>query len=232
MTWPLQKFDLVNEALLACSDNVVVTANDGSDEWNAGSNAYEMAIEYMYDNHNWTAITKIAEIHPLTTPPMDNQFDTAYAKPPDCVHLIWVRLNDMPVYYKITNNNIEVSAVGGSSIVNPAPPGTLPGVITAKWVSSDQAGDQSEPAQKMTRTFFAALRIFTMSGIYRTLHEDPAEARLLWKEGAVILQEARTRADQEMGKRAFFNHRISAARRIRRPWPVMPPGWGGTGQPG
>jgi hypothetical protein len=72
-----------------------------------------------------------------------------------------------------------------------------------------------------------------MSGIYRGLHEDPAEADKMWMAGEKMLQMARTRYDQQKPKRQFFNSRMAAARRVRRPWP--PNGlnnWGGSGGPG
>ncbi len=77
-----------------------------------------------------------------------------------------------------------------------------------------------------------ALRTFVLAGIYRGLHKDPAEARQQEAAARMLLQEARTRSDQEEPKRAIFNQRITAARRVRKPFPVTPGGWGGAGWPG
>jgi hypothetical protein len=238
MTWPLDKLSLINQSLVLSSDNPVNVADDGSDEWNVASAGYEAAIEYMFENHDWTPITRIQTLNPVVSPvgtiavPEDDQFDTAYAKPPDCIHLIWVRLNDQPVVYRITGNRIEVSAIGGSSISNPPPANATPGVITVKYVSSDPDGNQTDPATKMSRTFFTALRKFVMSAIYRGLHEDVQESRALEAEAIRVLQEARTRTDQEQTKRAVFNSRIYGVRRVRKPFPQVPTGWGNTGIPG
>ena len=58
----------------------------------------------------------------------------------------------------------------------------------------------------------------------------------MWQAGMMMLQEARTRYDQQKPKRQFFNSRITAARRVRRPWPPTGTGnWGsgsGNGIPG
>ena len=83
-----------------------------------------------------------------------------------------------------------------------------------------------------TPTFVLALQAFVMSGIYRGLHRDVAQAERMWMAGKSLLQDAMTRHDQQKPKTAMFNSRISASRRIRRPWPPVPGGWGGTNSPG
>ena len=80
--------------------------------------------------------------------------------------------------------------------------------------------------------FMSALLAFVRAGIYGGLHEDTV-TEMKWMEVANgILKDARARSDQEEPKRAMFNHRITAARRIRRPWPPVSNEWGGTGSPG
>lgn len=238
MTWPVSKLDLMNEALLLTANNPVNTANDGSDEWQVGDAAYEAGIEFMLDDHNWNEITRIQTLNPLPSPqgaiavPQDEVFDTAYAKPPDCIHIIWVRLGGLPTIYTITGGNIEITAISGSSISNPAPPDAVPGVVTCKYVSGDPLGDQSAPAQRMCRTFMTALRLFTMAGLYAGLNEDLKAADATEEKAIAMLQRAKTRSDQDNPKRAMFNSRITASRRVRRPFPQVPTGWGGTGSPG
>ena len=52
--WPLGKLELINSALSQTSDNLVATADDGSEEWNAASPAYERALALQEDlvRHN------------------------------------------------------------------------------------------------------------------------------------------------------------------------------------
>lgn len=221
--WPIDKLRCIQRALTLCSDYIPQVADDGSDEWNVGSAAYETAIAYMMENHGWTFATKVAVLTPTGIAPLDDQFDTAYAIPADCCHLIWVRLSDMPVIYDIQNNQIYVNAQGGPP--PPSPP-VAPGVVTSQYVSYDNA----DPTRS-TPTFILALQSFVMSGIYRGLHEDVAESDKLWAAGDAILGRARSRSDQQKPKRSLFNSRISASRRVRRPWPPVPTGWGGTGIP-
>lgn len=221
--WPLDKLGIVNSSLALTGDSLCATADDGSDEWNVASPAYERALAYMMENHGWVFATLVAILTPAGAAPTDTQFDTAYALPQDCCHLIWLRLDDHPALYDILDNQIIINAQGGPPPPNPP---VVPGVVTVKYVSFDNA----DPTRS-TPTFVLALQTFTMSGIYRGLHEDVAEADKMWMAARQILGEARTRSDQQKPKRALFNSRISPSRRIRRPWPPVPTGWGGTGWP-
>jgi hypothetical protein len=233
MTWPIDKIGLINQALALTGNNLVNAADDGSDEWNVTSAAYEKAIEYMFEAHDWKQITTVVTLNSTGVAPTDDQFDTAYAKPADCIHVIWVRLNDLPVVYQVLNNQIVLNATGVAPGVA-IPAGTTPGIATMKYVSSSPPGVGGQVARasdQMTRTFMTALETFVEAGIYQGLHEDVQTARLLKAEAMALLQEAKTRSDQEQPKRAMFNSKLSASRRVRRPYPSVPTGWGGTGAP-
>lgn len=219
MTWPLDKLSVCADALAITGNFVPNVADDGSDEWNIASAGYELAITYMIENHDWKFGTLVAILASTGTAPTDPLFDTAYAKPQDSLHIIWVRLNDAPVVYQILNNQIVLNAVGNS------PSDAEPGVATVKYVR------QPTPDQ-LTPTFTMALRAFVMSAIYRGIHEDLDESARMWKQGVAFMAEARSRSDQEAPKRAMFNSRLAASRRIRRPWPPVPTGWSGSGIPG
>lgn len=219
MTWPLDKLGLINQALALTGQNLVAAADDGSEEWTVCSAAYEAAIEYMFDQYDWKQITTVGTLNPTGTAPTDDQFDTAYAKPPDCIHVIWVRYNDLPIVYQVLNNQIVINTGGATT-----------STITVKYTSDNPLG---VPAQaQMLRTFMTALLRFVLSGIYRGLNEDLQESRATEKEAMALVAQAAKRSDQEQPKRAPFNSRISASRRVRRPWTAVPTGWGGTGSPG
>ena len=222
--WPLGKIDVINSALSQTGDNTVAVADDGSDEWNVCSPAYERALAYMIESHGWSQATDVRILQPSPTAPSDDQFDTAYPLPPDLVHLIWVLVSDLPCNWDLLNGQLVVNSQGGPPVQ--VPPVT-PAVVTVKGVFSTS----SDPTFA-TPTLVVALTCFVMSGIYRGLHEDTAQAERMWNAGKQLLQEAMTRHDQQKPKTAMFNSRITASRRIRRPWPVTPAGWGGTGSPG
>lgn len=225
LQWPVDKLTLINSALALTGDNLVAVLDDGSDEYNVCSPSYERALAFMLEDHSWTYATKVNPgLVASPTAPADDQFDTAYPLPADLLHLIWVRLNDAPTNYGILAGQLVLNAQGGPP--PPSPPVT-PGTVSIKYVSTDNSD-----VQNATPIFVLSLQSFVMSGIYRGLHEDTAEADKLWQAGEMYLQRSKTRHDQQLPKRALWNSRITAARRIRRPWPPTSPGWGGTGIPG
>lgn len=221
--WPIDKLGIINSGLSQTGDNLVNVADDGSDEWNTCSPAYERALAYMIESHGWSQATDVRTLQPAGNAPDDDQFDTAYNLPADLVHLILVRISDRPCVWGLLNGQLVVNALGGTV----ATPGITPGVLTIKGIFSTN----SDPTFG-TPTFVLALQAFVMSGIYRGLHEDTAQAERMWMAGKALLDDAKTRHDQQLPKRAMFNSRITASRRIRRPWPPVPGGWGGTGTPG
>lgn len=203
---------MVNAALSLCGDNQCNTPEDGSDEWTVASAAYETAIEYMLESHDWKGITAFATLA-RTGASEDPVFTDAYAKPAECIHLMAVTVSDVPVAYRIVGNQIVVNASDTGSAVT----------VKAKFVSTTKSALEDG---RLTRTFMVALQAFVRAGIYGGLHEDQAGERNFTAQAMNILAQAKTRSDQEQPKRAMFNSRLRMARSIRRPWPVTPPGWG------
>jgi hypothetical protein len=241
---PLDKLSLINSALAATGDNFVNVADDGSDEWNVASPAYDRGLGFAMESHGWGYAALVVTLQPSPTPPQDTDYDTAYPIPADCVHIIWLKINqdttdpqnvqtNQFTLYRImgtpTGPVIVVNALGGPPPPPVTVPPTIPAAITLKYISNSGALCDSTNG---TPTLLLALQSFTMSGIYRGLHEDPAEGDKMWMAGERMLQMARTRYDQQLPKRQFFNPRISASRLIRRPWPRTGiGGWGGPGGP-
>lgn len=203
--WPCDKLSIVQDAATQTGNNPPNVADDGSEEWDHGSVAYELALPYAIENKNWKFGTKVEVLTSTGIAPTDPQFDTAYAKPPDLLHLIWVRLNDLAVEYQVLNNQIVLNNNGGQA-------------VTAKFV-------YAPTLDQVTPTFAMALRAFTASGIYRGLNEDAGNADKMWALGEAMLSSAASRADQEQPKRAMFKSRLAMARRARRPWPQSPNPW-------
>lgn len=226
MTYPQDKLGLINTALALCGDEVCAVADDGSPEWNTASAAYEAAIEWMLEAKAscWKFGSTVQVLQSTGTLPQDTWFDTAYAKPADLIHLLWVRYGDLPIPYRIVNNQIYIRAFSGvpASIPNP-PPTLLP--LTAKFLSSNNG------VTATTRMFMTALIAFVRAGIYGGLHEEPT-LELQWgKMARNLTDEAAAVASQEEPKRAVINHRITARRRMRGPWRANTDQYGGTGGP-
>lgn len=239
--WPIDKLTCINGGLALTGDNLIAVSDDGSDEWTVCSPAYDRGLGYAMESHTWGYAALVVTLQPSPTPPQDTDYDTAYPIPADCVHIIWLKINqdttdaqntqtNQPVLYRImgtpTGPVIVVNAQGGPP--PPQPPAT-PAAITLKYISN--SGPLCDSTNG-TPTLILALQSFVMSGIYSGLHEDTVEGNAMWQAGEMMLQRARTRYDQQLPKRQFFNPRISASRLIRRPWPrVGIGGWGGPGGP-
>lgn len=221
--WPIGKLELINSGLSQTGDNLVAAADDGSEEWQAASPAYERGLAYVCESHPWGWLTAVRTLQPAVNAPSDDYYDTAYPLPSDLVHLIEVRINDVPCIWDLLNDQLVVNAQGGPP--RPSPPAN-PLPVTIKGIFSTN----SDPTFA-TPTVVLALQMFVMSGIYRGLHTDTAEADKLWTAAMHMLDEAKFRHDTQMPKRALFNSRITAVRRNRKPWRQTPYGWSGTGTP-
>lgn len=245
--FPIDKLGVINSACTLTGDNLVTAADNGSDEWTVGSEAYETAIGYISESHSWGFAKKVVTLQPSPTAPADTDWDTAYPLPSDLVFLLWAKINrnaSTPLPFntnQLTLYDIQANPAGGPPLllVNaqggpppPSPPQT-PSAVFIQYISNAGALCDSTSG---TPTLIASLKCFVMSGIYRGLHEDVAEAKAEEQAARLLLQEARTRYDQQKPKRRFFNSRMAASRRIRRPWPQQGTGeWGsgsGSGTPG
>lgn len=243
--FPRDKLSTINSGLALTGDNLVNAADDGSDEWNVCSPAYETAIGYISESHSWGFAKVVLVLNPSPTPPLDTDWDTAYPLPSDLVFLLWAKLNNntsTPLPFdtnQLALYDIQAGPTGPLLLINaqggPPPPNppNVPGVVTIQYISNKGALCDSTSG---TPTLIASLQRFVMAGIYRGLHEDPGEADKNEAAAMKLLQEARTRYDQQKPKRRFFNSRMAASRRIRRPWPQQGTGeWGGgsgSGVPG
>ena len=236
------KLGVINSSLAMTGDNLVNAADNGSDEWNTCSPAYELGLGYITESHSW-GYAKVVNpnLPPSPTPPPDTQWDTAYPIPQDCVHIIWLKINDntgdspnywtnMPVLYDIQSvNNVPCIVTNSQGGPPPPNPPLAPSIISLGYISNQGPLADSTNGTPM---LILSLNMFVQSAIYGGLHEDTGERDKLWDKAEKMLQLARTRYDQQKPKRQFFNSRMYASRRIRRPWPpVGIGGWGGPGGP-
>jgi hypothetical protein len=196
---PLDELGIINRALAATGDNLVNAADDGSDEWNTCDPAYQAGISYASESHGWGFAALVVTLQPSPTPPQDTQWDTAYPIPSDCVHIIWLKINQdnsdptSSTTAQMTLYDIMGTPTGPVIVTNaqggpppPIPP-LVPSAITLKYISNSGALCDSTNG---TPTLILALQSFVMSGIYRGLHEDTAEADKMWMAGEAMLQKA------------------------------------------
>lgn len=211
--WPLSKLEIICSALAQTGDNLPTAADDGSVEWTTCSPAYERALGVVTEAHPWSWVTNWRTLPPAVNAPADPRYDTAYALPPDLVHLIMVRINDRPCIWDLLNGQLVVNAQGGPP---PPTPPAVPLPVTIKGIFSTN----SDPING-TPTVVMALERFVMSGIYRGIKKDNAEAGRMFAEANAILENAKSRHDMQKPKRALFISRTRRARYTRRPdWPI------------
>lgn len=216
MQWPIDKLSIIQRACVVTRNYAPNVLEDGSDEYAVCSPAYEDALAVMLEEHGWVHATKVVANLPRSpTAPTDTQFDAAYPVPADCLHLIWVRQNDVPALYSVLAGQIVVRLVGA-------------GTVSIKYVSMDN----SDVQQGATPLFVRALTMFVMAALYSGLEGDKAAGAKAFANAEAMLQRAKTRSDQQKPKQSLFNSRLRMARKVRRPWPNNPAGWGGTGSPG
>lgn len=213
--WPVGKLQLINRALVQSGANSVNAADDGSDEWTVCASAYEEALAILIQEHGWGFATKVnADLTASATAPDNVSWDTAYSLPSDLVHLIWVKLlldtsTPVAIPYDIEGGMLVLNAQGGPP---PPDPPVTPGTVSIKYVSSDNA----DPTEG-TPLFVASLTRYVRAAIHGGLFGDKAEEKAQLAIAEALGQRSRTRYDQQKPKRALFNTRIGASRRIRRP---------------
>lgn len=186
------KLSIINVALSLTGNNEVHVEEDGSEEWRVGSAAYESAVKYLLGGHDWKFGTAIATLT-RTGDSDDENYEDAFAKPADALGLVWVKLDNYAVDWRVLGN--KVLATAGTS-----------GVIKAKYVL------QPDP-DEMPPLFVEALNCLVKAGIYEGLNEDPVEARHQRGEAEGKIALARSRGDREGSKRPVFKSRILSRRR-------------------
>lgn len=214
----VDKLSIIQNECAVLGENPPATADDGSPEWNVCSPEYEAAIQETIQLHDWKFDTQISALVAAGVPSPDDLYADAMAMPNACLQIIWVRLvespgADFPADYKIINNLICLNLDGYSA--------------TAKYMVDPQTSGTGNWPPLFTRIIRHRVR----AAIYRGLQEDPEQADKEEAKAEMLLQQARTRVDQQEPKRATFNSRAITARWVRRPFIHLPFGWGGTGVP-
>lgn len=198
------KLGVINDCLVLTGENSVNVENDGSPEWRVCSAAYDQAVPEFLEQHDWKFATAIATLSRVGASP-DKDFDDAYAKPANCLHVIWVRVNDLPPRPK-QGSPAEWKVVADQILLN-ASGGTL--VVKCKYV-------QNVGESTFRSMFVAGVKWIVKSGIYRGLRRDEREAGMCEQKAEAAFQRASTRSDQEEPKRTLFRGNLRLQRRGRR----------------
>lgn len=191
----LGKIDIINARLLLTGQSLVAVEDDGSNEWNVCSAAYDQGVAHLLEEHDWKFATEISGPLVRTGDATDTNFEYRYNKPTGCLHIVWVRLDGYPVDWKIIGGKIELTAGDGD--------------VTVKFVK--EPGSEDWP-----QMFISALNCLIDAGIYRGIKREEGEATKREAAAEHYLQKARTRTDQQEPKRALFKTTWRANRTQRR----------------
>jgi hypothetical protein len=189
------KLSLISRCLLLKGQRVPTAEDDGSDEWNVCSAAYDTFFEAMLEDSEFKFSTDIEELT-RTGDSDDEHFDDAYALPNGCLHLIWVKIDDAIPEYRIVNNKVLLSCDTSDDVM-------------AKFVMEADVAD-------LSAMFKVALQEAVNYGIESGLNKDKAAADGHLAKANAFLQRAKTRNDQQEGKKALFKTRHRTARQYRR----------------
>lgn len=189
------KLSLINRCLLMKGQRVVATEDDGSDEWNVCSAAYDSYFEPMLEDGEFKFSTAIIELT-RTGDATDEHYDDAYGLPSGCLHLIWVKIDDTKQDYRIIGNSVEISCETTDDVM-------------AKYVVEPDVTD-------LSALFKVALQEAVYSGIESGLKKDQRIADGHLAKADAALQRAKTRGDQQEPKKALFVTRHRTARQYRR----------------
>jgi hypothetical protein len=189
------KLALINRCLLLKGQRVVAAEDDGSLEWNVCSAAYDTYFEPMLEDAEFKFSTQIQELT-RTGDATDEHFDDAYGLPNGCLHLITVKIDDVKQPYRIVGNEIQISCETTDEVM-------------AKFVAEPDVTE-------LSALFKVALQEAVYSGIESGLKKDQAIANGHIAKADAALQRAKTRGDQQEGKKALFVTRHRTARQFRR----------------
>ena len=187
-------FTVINTALIQSGNQPTVVAFDGTDEWLAGFNAYQLWLPYCIEARDWSFQRQVG---PLTRSGLATWpgFTDAYAFPANCLHLISVwrpdlgppnqlwgteRTSQYPAEYKIIGQTIQSAAPNG---------------LIAEWLAIPSGTD------KYSATFNLALIAYVASSLYSSLNEDPQSAEATLKLAEELLGKAAERVAQQQNRR-------------------------------
>ena len=190
-------------------------------------------LAFIIEQHPWCWTRTMKTLVPAANIPADPQWDTAFNLPADLVHLIYARIENRPCIYQVMKgpdgspSQLCTNAQGGP----PAPiPPQVPAPVTIAYISSDTSDLQISHADASPSPSSNTSSPASIAVCMRTRR---------WRCSSLKFAEPHAGAGADAGtisrcpKRALYNSRMLAARRLRRPaWPPVPGGWYGSGTPG
>lgn len=186
----MSRLTIINDALILSGNQPCAVEWDGSDEWTTAEVGFRHAVALLLPLHDWPFTTTTETLALLPASPT-SKYDYAFALPSGCLHLKAVFINRTPLAdYELVNNSVCCRFDSG---------------ITATYVR--------EPPDPWPGEFNTVCALKTESACWRGLNEDVETSLLLDKRANLIVDDIRTRADQQSPGRAAFVSRVVSRRR-------------------
>ena len=234
------KLSIIQNALLLTGNNIPNT-DDGSVKWEVASSSYDRRLPEIMAGHDWKFLTKLSSQDAngnyisLTRVGNSNYpgFQDIYAKPADCLQLIYVFNIEQAVLivpttsFDTTRDGIRLpafdwliigdqihctanSGVGCKYVGFPSPTAQASG--SASLGGSGAAGG----GIPWSVLFVEALTQFVEADCIEGINEDWDRASSKRKQAEMSLQRARSRNDNEEPRRVMIRSGMKEARRYPR----------------
>lgn len=197
----MSRLSIIRECLTITGNNLYGSVDDGSPEWVSGTAAYDTAVEWALDEHDWGFGKRIDEVEADVDAddefeaPDDPAYTYRHSRPTEALHIIRVMSEGGQTLtdYRIVGNKIYAHE----------------DTVLVEYVEEPDPDD-------WPGLFVRVVRHQTMAGIYRSLNKDTKAADAEERKAEAYLSKARPRADlQEPGKTRFVSS-LASARRTRR----------------
>lgn len=192
----MDKFGIINRALVGTGNNRILVLNDGSDEAIAAETAFERSLDYLISEHQWPFATKLVDLQ-RTGASDQEPFTDVFAIPQEAWHLRTVRYKDggATAAYDLKQDGIHACVESGLQAV----------IVTRPNVDSTWHGSATE-----------VLTMFVEAHLFRSLNEDMTSGDQREAAAELRLSRASSRVDQQTPARNAYTGSVRRSMRRRR----------------
>ena len=207
----VDKFTIIQNALSMTGNNVVAEADDGTDEWNVASRAFDRALTNITARHDWNFATRTALLESELTANPSVKYSRAFQPPTDCLQVIsvWAPL---PVDAEDFDSNLapeqaypitDYEIVAGKICTSRVDP------LTLKYLTLPEPEDSHA-------LFVEVITLYVEAGCLKGLNKDFGTALAREQQAELMLNQARPRVDMQTPRRNLRVSGLVQSRKVRR----------------
>lgn len=186
----MSRLSIINDALILTGNEPVTIEFDGSDDWTTAEVGFRHATRLLFALHDWNFATTTVALGHLTESPTPKYTD-GWAFPSGCLHLKAVFIDDVLLTdYEVVNGSVCCNYDTG---------------IEATYIR--------EPPEPWPNEFETVCSWYTEAACRSGLNEEFDAALQQQRRADKLLQDIRTRSDQQAPGRAAFASRVVSRRR-------------------